>query len=140
MMTNFNPNLNQLLFWVPAALLVLVVLLAAYSYFSLKVQLRLLGRRTVTRSELDGRWAEVVTELETLRAQVAAAQERPAAQEWTTPQDRTSPALNLNRRGQILRLHGKGRSTAEIASDLQISQGEVELLLKVHDWSASTPL
>jgi len=121
-------------------LLIPVLVAAAYSFISLKLELRLLTRRAVTRAEFDSRWTEIVTELETLRAQVAAAETRPTPpQEWATP-DRAPSALNLNRRGQILRLHGKGRSTAEIAADLQISQGEVELLLKVHDWSATTPL
>lgn len=41
--------------------------------------------------------------------------------------------VNLNRRGQILRLSRKGKSVAEIARDLNIAQGEVDLLLKVHD-------
>ena len=133
-------TINPFFFWAPAALLVPVILLAAYFYFSLKVELRLLQRRAVMRGDLDARWTEIVTELETLRAQVMAAVEaRPAPQDWSV-QERPTSALNLNRRGQILRLHGKGRSTAEIASDLQISQGEVELLLKVHDWSASTSL
>jgi DNA-binding NarL/FixJ family response regulator len=135
-MTHFNP----FFFWAPAVLLVPVLLLAGYIYFSLQVELRLLARRVVTRGELDARWTEVVTELELLRAQVTvAAEARPTVPDWAPP-DRPAAALNLNRRGQILRLHGKGRSTVEIASDLQISQGEVELLLKVHDWSASTSL
>ncbi len=128
-------SVNPLFFWAPAVLLVPTVLVAAYLYFSLKVELRLVARRSVSRTELDSRWTELVTELETLRAQVAAA-ESPVA----PPQDWTPQALNLNRRGQILRLHGKGRSTAEIASDLQISQGEVELMVKIHDWSAANAL
>jgi DNA-binding NarL/FixJ family response regulator len=134
-MTHSNP----LFFWVPAVLLAPALALAGYIYFSLQVELRLLTRRIVTRGELDARFTEMVAELELLRAQVVAAESRPTVADWAPP-DRPSAALNLNRRGQILRLHGKGRSTAEIASDLQISQGEVELLLKVHDWSASTTL
>jgi DNA-binding NarL/FixJ family response regulator len=95
----------------------------------------LVARRAVTRAEFDTRWSEVITELETLRTRLAVTEAQPPpAQDWK-PQ-----SLNLNRRGQILRLHGKGRTPAEIASDLQISQGEVELLLKVHDWSAATAL
>jgi hypothetical protein len=43
--------------------------------------------------------------------------------------------VNLNRRGQILRLSRKGKSIPEIARDLNVAQGEVELLLKVHDLS-----
>jgi uncharacterized coiled-coil protein SlyX len=52
----------------------------------------------------------------------------------------SNPALpmNLNRRGQILRLSRKGKSVAEIASDLHVAQGEVELLLKVHDLGQKT--
>jgi hypothetical protein len=130
-MTNFSP----LLFWVPAVLLLPVTLFAAYFYFSLKVEVRLVAKRAVTRAELDQRWTEVVTELETLRARLAVAESQPVA-----PRDWAPQSLNLNRRGQILRLHGKGRSPAEIASDLQISQGEVELLVKVHDWPAATAL
>jgi len=48
---------------------------------------------------------------------------------WTT----SSAPVNLNRRGQILRLSRKGKSVAEIAQDLNVAQGEVELMLKVHD-------
>ncbi len=130
---------NAILFWAPAALLVPLLLVAIYFFFSLKVELRLQAKRAVTRAEFDSRLAEFVTELETLRTQISSADSRPAPSEWPL-QDRPTGSLNLNRRGQILRLHGKGRSTAEIASDLQISQGEVELLLKVHDWSATIPL
>jgi len=130
---------HPFLFWAPTALSVLAISAAAYFYFSLQVKLRLLVRHSLTRSEADARARELVAELETLRARVAALESRPVAQEWT-PADQVPAALNLNRRGQILRLHGKGRNTAEIAADLQISQGEVELLLKVQDWSATTPL
>jgi hypothetical protein len=48
--------------------------------------------------------------------------------------------LQLNTRGQILRLAGKGRSIAEIAVDLGVSQGEVDLLLKVQDLGESLPV
>lgn len=40
--------------------------------------------------------------------------------------------INLNRRGQVLRLLHRGDQAAEIASTLGISQGEVLLMLKVH--------
>jgi DNA-binding NarL/FixJ family response regulator len=132
-------NINPILFWGPTVLLAPAALSAAYLYFSMKVEGRLMARRAVSRAELDTRWTELVTELETLRVRLTALESRPTPPDWT-PQDGMLPALNLNRRGQILRLHGKGRSAAEIASDLQISQGEVELLVKVHDWSAATAL
>jgi hypothetical protein len=40
--------------------------------------------------------------------------------------------INLNRRGQVLRLLQRGDQASEIASTLGISQGEVLLMLKVH--------
>jgi DNA-binding NarL/FixJ family response regulator len=128
-------SINHLLVWAPVILLAAVVLLGSYLYFSLKVELKLITRRTVSRAELEARVSEMVTELESLRARQLAAEVHPvSSHDWT------SQSLNLNRRGQILRLHGKGRSTAEIASDLEISQGEVELLLKVHDWPTASAL
>jgi len=127
------------LYWAPAVLLVPILLAAGYLFFSLKVELSLLSKRCVSRVELDRRLMEVVADLETLRTHTAATEPRAVPQEWAM-QDRPVASLNLNRRGQILRLHGKGRSTAEIAADLQISQGEVELMLKVYDWSAASPL
>jgi DNA-binding NarL/FixJ family response regulator len=58
----------------------------------------------------------------------------PAPPVWAA----TDVPVNLNRRGQILRLSRKGKSVAEIASDLHVAQGEVELLLKLHDLSQRT--
>jgi hypothetical protein len=46
-------------------------------------------------------------------------------------------ALNLNRRALILSLHRKGKLAREIAAALRIPQGEVELMVKVHDLSQS---
>jgi hypothetical protein len=43
--------------------------------------------------------------------------------------------VNLNRRGQVLRLLQRGDQASEIASTLGISQGEVLLMLKVHQLS-----
>jgi len=67
-----------------------------------------------------------------LSEQMEAAQ--PAVPFWASDMP-----VNLNRRGQIIRLSRKGKSIAEIASDLNVAQGEVELLLKVHDLSQKTP-
>jgi hypothetical protein len=125
---------HSLLTWIPTVLLLLGIPGVIYLYLSLKIELRLAARRAVTRAELDARFTELVTDLETLRARLALAETRPTPTAWA-PQ-----AVNLNRRGQVLRLHGKGRTPTEIASDLQISRGEVELLIKVHDWSAASAL
>lgn len=46
----------------------------------------------------------------------------------------TEPAsVNLNRRGQVLRLYRRGDSVAHIASALGLSTGEVALIVKVQE-------
>jgi hypothetical protein len=133
-MITLSALLPSLLIWGSLALLALAVAFGIYLYFALRVELGLLARRGVTRAELDGRLTELVAELETLRARLTMVESRAAPADWAPH------AVNLNRRGQVLRLHGKGRTTAEIATDLQISQGEVELLVKLHDWPPDAPL
>ena len=65
------------------------------------------------------------------------------------PSQSAAPAagqsMNLSRRNQVLRLHFRGDSPSRIASVLQISRSEVDLLLKVHrtlipsaNWTASS--
>jgi DNA-binding NarL/FixJ family response regulator len=69
-------------------------------------------------------------DLEELRKRLVNREEAsPPASIWAT----AGAPVNLNRRGQILRLSRKGKTVAEISQDLNVAQGEVELLLKVHD-------
>ncbi len=44
-------------------------------------------------------------------------------------------SMHLNHRGQVLRLHRRGESAQQIASSLHLSQGEVQLIVKVHELS-----
>lgn len=44
-------------------------------------------------------------------------------------------SLNLNRRGQVLRLHRRGDSVSDIASALRMGKGEVQLMIKVYELS-----
>jgi uncharacterized protein DUF6115 len=76
-------------------------------------------------------------DLEELRKRVSVQNDsvQSAAPSWASP----DLPVNLNRRGQIIRLSRKGKSVAEIAQDLNVAQGEVELLLKVHDLSNNNP-
>lgn len=55
--------------------------------------------------------------------------------EWVSQ----AQSLNLNRRGQVLRLHRRGESVAEIASSLRMGQGEVKLMIKVYEISRDAP-
>jgi DNA-binding NarL/FixJ family response regulator len=49
--------------------------------------------------------------------------------EWAAQTD----SLNLNRRGQVMRLHRRGDSTTDIAKSLQLGVGEVALIIKVFE-------
>ena len=50
--------------------------------------------------------------------------------DWATAEP---SSLNLNRRGQVLRLYRRGDSVAHIASTLGLSTGEVALIVKVQE-------
>lgn len=54
--------------------------------------------------------------------------------EWET----VTP-LNLNRRGQMLRMHRRGETIPAIASALGISQGEVKLTLRMQELHSDRP-
>lgn len=43
-----------------------------------------------------------------------------------------SPAMNLNRRVQVLRMHRRGESLETIAAALNTPRNEVDLLIRVH--------
>ncbi len=54
------------------------------------------------------------------------------------PEYISAPAsVNLNRRGQVIQLHRRGKEAAAIASALKVSQGEVQLIIKIHDLTQS---
>ncbi len=68
----------------------------------------------------------LTAEISQLKDEVASL--RPSLATAQTP----GQSMNLSRRNQVLRLHFRGDSPSRIASVLQISKGEVDLLLKVH--------
>jgi hypothetical protein len=65
-------------------------------------------------------WRE---ELESLRAEVPPEGTRPPSGQQ---------ALNLNKRGQVLRMRRRGENPETIAAALSLPRNEVDLLLKVH--------
>ena len=68
---------------------------------------------------------------------------REAAERWRAEREEAAapvpvPAgqpLNLNKRGQVLRMRRRGENPETIAAALSIPQNEVALLLKVHQMS-----
>jgi DNA-binding NarL/FixJ family response regulator len=118
-----------------ALLLVLLLGAAVYGFLLIKVELRLLAKRAATRAELESATRKWTGEFEELRARLSEAErERHSSLAGSSAEPES---LNLNRRAQILGLHRKGKRVQEIASALHIPQGEVELMVKVHDLSRS---
>jgi hypothetical protein len=91
-----------------------------------------------TRNALSAH-AEALTEISSLASRLASLElqirqindQRASHAEWVS----SSESLNLNRRGQVLRLHGRGDSVPAIADALRMGQAEVQLMIKVHELS-----
>jgi DNA-binding NarL/FixJ family response regulator len=119
---------------VPLLLLLLMLVLGAavYAFLVIKVELRLLAKRAVGRAELESALRQAAGELEALRQRL-----REVEREWRNTATATAEPefFNLNRRAQIFAMRRKGKQTQEIASALHIPQGEVELMVKVHELS-----
>jgi hypothetical protein len=91
-----------------------------------------------TRNAL-GKHAAALAEINSLASRLASLElqvrqindQRASHAEWVS----SSESLNLNRRGQVLRLHGRGDSVPVIADALRMGQAEVQLMIKVHELS-----
>jgi hypothetical protein len=78
---------------------------------------------------------EVPKRIHTLAERIEELNERTVpAVTWTSVPE----SVHLNRRGQVLKLHRRGHNVSQIASDLNISQGEVRLTLKLNELLRST--
>jgi len=93
--------------------------------FLLHVKLRLVSKRSREQREyFDARLAQVLEATERLRS--ALVEDAPVS----VPSARQ--ALNLNTRGQVLRMRRRGENPETIAAALRLPRNEVDLLLKVH--------
>lgn len=118
-MTNLYPLLMCGFLAVAGICLLYVIVLDA--------RMRTLARKSREQRELlEGRVTQVAEAAERLKAQLA---------EMEKPQPLPAQPLNLNKRGQILRMRGRGERPETIAGALSIPRNEVELLIKVHDLS-----
>jgi DNA-binding NarL/FixJ family response regulator len=121
--------------WLPLVLGGIAVALAALclgQFFSFKklVVRALAGARDI--EPLEAKVVQMSVEMDELRERLGERDaDRPAPAGW--PQE--VAGVNLNRRGQVLRLRRRGRTVEEIASTLEIPRGEVELMVKVHELS-----
>lgn len=125
--------------WIPLLLAAIAVALGALcvgQFFSFKKSLKkeafpaLPGVRDL--ESLEARVAHLSSEMDELRERLAGRDaERPAPVGWA----QEGAGVDLNRRGQVLRLRRRGRTVEEIASTLHMPRGEVELMVKVHEMS-----
>lgn len=128
-------SLDILSHWLPLVLGGIAVTLAALclgQFFSFKklVARTLAGARDI--EPLEAKVADMSVEMNELRERLGERDaDRPAPAGW--PQE--VAGVNLNRRGQVLRLRRRGRTVEEIASTLEMPRGEVELMVKVHELS-----
>lgn len=92
--------------------------------FVVHVKMRALARTGRDQQEsLENRLAQVTEALERIQSQ------EPRAER---PSPAPGQALNLNKRGQVLRMRRRGEKPETIAGALGIPRNEVDLLLKVH--------
>ena len=130
----------------PTSLLSLPVLgalfaaLVLFVYLVLNRQRRRSEKRPLLEETTEPRAQDTLAELASQVSQLQSRleeveQRRSPLSDWSITEQPTS--LNLNRRGQVLRLHRRGDSVAHIASTLGLSTGEVALIVKVQQITPS---
>jgi hypothetical protein len=130
---------NVLSPWIPLLLGGIAVALGALcvgQFFSFKKSFKKEATQVVAGvrdfESLEARVAHLVAEMDELRERSGERDAgRPAPVGWAPE----VAGVNLNRRGQVLRLRRRGRTVEEIASTLQMPRGEVELMVRVHELS-----
>jgi DNA-binding NarL/FixJ family response regulator len=96
---------------------------------------RLLKRQLAATQACSDQLAELARQVEQQRSRLEALEQRPdPAVNWSPE----TPSVNLNRRGQVLRLYRRGDQASEIATTLGMSEGEVKLIVKVHELARET--
>ena len=132
-------ELVELLFyWIPLGVGAIALALGALcvvQFFSFKKRLReaLLLMRDI--EPLEATVAQLESEMHELRERLGEREVREAERPMASGWGQEIAGVNLNRRGQILRLRRRGRTVEEIATTLQMPRGEVELMVKVHEMS-----
>ena len=102
----------------------------ALSYLRLWGKIRFLESESAASREVAARIENLGSELEACGRRLEEAERRPVpiAEDFAV-----SSSVHLNRRGQVALLRRRGETPRRIASTLGISQGEVKLMMKLHD-------
>jgi hypothetical protein len=104
--------------------------LCLYLFFTLKQEIGALeGRGREKDTALAEAMAAVRAALDEVRAETRAIQEQTG---MLVPPAPTASGFNLSKRGQVLQMHRRGQSPAQIAASLGLPRTEIDLLIKVH--------
>lgn len=97
----------------------------------LRAELAQVASQPVSNPVLERALTELADQIGQMRLRLEEVEQRkgPLA-DWPAAEP---ASVNLNRRGQVLRLYRRGDSVAHIASTLGLSTGEVALIVKVQE-------
>jgi hypothetical protein len=109
----------------------LACIILPFAFLRLKRQVQQLPRTAASDPAIPLALAECAAQISQLSLRLEELELRKGPLlEWAAGEP---SALNLNRRGQVLRLYRRGDSIAHIASALGLSTGEVALIVKVQE-------
>lgn len=109
-----------------------VALLASvFTLVSLRREIRRVPQEPAPDPAIQDALTELASQIGQLRLRLEEVEQRKSPlSDWAEAEPK---AVNLNRRGQVLRLYRRGDSVAHIASTLGLSTGEVALIVKVQE-------
>jgi hypothetical protein len=129
--------MSSLLVVAGGLLVVMAVAACLWLFVLLKVEL------SNGDSRASKRLGETAAAVNALRVSLANLSERLEEAERHTgllvPPPPTRSGFNLSKRSQAIRMHRRGETPSQIAAALELPQGEVDLLLKVHRIVISLP-
>jgi hypothetical protein len=112
----------------PYVVLAASLIACIFLFLSLKLELRRRPGTPRGNHQMEETVDGLSAAFEQIRARLEDSMPTPAvSMPWSG-----SPSINLNRRGQVLRLLRRGDNPRQIASALSMRQGEVDLIIKVH--------
>jgi hypothetical protein len=127
-MTSVSP------FWyisaLSSALSILTVIACVFLFRSMRKQRLELAAGAAAKEELTAVLAKIQSELQDTKSGL---RELKDARDAYLNRISETGGINLNQRGQILRLYRRGESPTAISSALRVPAGEVNLIVKVHE-------
>lgn len=108
----------------------LTILGLAVVFVALKRKIERVRTEAAPNDDVADKLRQLSSEVEQMRPRLAELEERRGGiADWQGE----PVSVNLHRRGQVLRLYRRGEPSAQIAAALGLSQGEVKLIVKVHE-------